>query len=86
MSSPIEYPCDRSKGLLSSLNIKKYENLFQNVTYGIPNLQFDDLIINLDAKRPKFYSNCDLMFLLELVIHNSLHEARLANTSITNDN
>jgi len=55
------------------------------LTYRIPNLQFDDVVIDSETIWAEFNTNSNLMFLLKLIIHNSFHEATLANTSVAND-
>ena len=54
-------------------------------TYGVPDLKFDYLVVDLKAEGPKLNTNRDLMFLLELIIHDPLHEARFADSSVPND-
>ena len=55
-------------------------------TYRVPYLQLDDLIVYLETKAAEFYTDSNLMLLFELVVHDSLHEARLSYTSISNYN
>ena len=54
-------------------------------TYRVPNLQLDYFIIDPDAIGSKLYSNGDLMLLLELIIHNSLHKTTLAHACVPNN-
>ena len=54
-------------------------------TYGVPDLQFDDLVVYSEAEGAEFDTDRNLMLSLELIIHNPLHEARLANARITYD-
>jgi hypothetical protein len=55
-------------------------------TYRVPYLQLDDLIVYFQPKAAEFNSDSYLMLLFELVVHDSLHEARLSYTSISNYN
>jgi len=52
---------------------------------GVPDLKLDDLTIDKKAVAAKLDSNCDLVLLLEFVIHDTLHEAGLAYTSVADD-
>ena len=54
-------------------------------TYCIPNLQFNDLIVYLDAEGAEFDTNGYLMLLFKLIVHHSFHKTRFAHTCITND-
>lgn len=54
-------------------------------TYCVPNLQLDDLSINFQAIRSELYSDCYLMFTFEFIVHDPLHEARLADSGIADD-
>jgi hypothetical protein len=56
------------------------------ITYCVPNLKLDDLIVDSEAEAAELDANRHLMLTLELIIHNSLHEARLADTGISNNN
>ena len=56
-----------------------------DITYGIPDLELDNFVVNFEAIGAEFDSNCNLMLLLELVVHDSLHEAGFADTRISND-
>jgi len=51
----------------------------------VPNLQLDYLSVNFEAKWTEFHTDCDLMLNFEFVIHDSLHQATLANTGISNN-
>ena len=53
MGSPVEYLRNALERILSRR---------------IPNLQLEQLLLELDEKRAKFYSDCDLMISHELVI------------------
>ena len=53
-------------------------------TYSVPNLQLDNFVIYLEAIWAEFYSNSDLMFLFEPIVHNSLHQATLSDASVPN--
>lgn len=53
-------------------------------TYRVPYLQLDDLIVYFQTKAAEFYSDSNLMLLFELVVHDSLHEARLSYACISN--
>lgn len=68
--SPVEYPGHRLERFLSRR---------------VPNLQFDYFIVNPDAIGSELYSYGDLMLLLEFIVHYSLHETTLADSSVTND-
>jgi hypothetical protein len=52
----------------------------------IPNLKLERLSIYLEPERSEFHSDCDLMLGFELIIHDSLHEATLSHTCVSNDN
>eukprot|EP00353_Schmidingerella_taraikaensis_P008770 CAMPEP_0185581810 /NCGR_PEP_ID=MMETSP0434-20130131/19052_1 /TAXON_ID=626734 ORGANISM="Favella taraikaensis, Strain Fe Narragansett Bay" /NCGR_SAMPLE_ID=MMETSP0434 /ASSEMBLY_ACC=CAM_ASM_000379 /LENGTH=138 /DNA_ID=CAMNT_0028200439 /DNA_START=703 /DNA_END=1119 /DNA_ORIENTATION=+ len=52
---------------------------------GVPNLEFDDFSIDQEAVAAEFDANGDLVLLLELVVHDALHEARLAHRSVPNN-
>ena len=54
-------------------------------TYRVPNLQLNDLIVYLEAEAAELDADRHLMLIVELVVHNSLHEARFADTSVAND-
>ena len=56
------------------------------ITYGIPDLQFNDFIINFKTEWTELYSDCNLMFSFELIVHNSLHQATFSYSSISNNN
>ena len=49
-------------------------------------MQLYDLVVYLETEGTEFHANGDLMLSLEIIIHNSLHKAGLADTSIPNDN
>lgn len=55
-------------------------------TYCVPNLKLDDLIVDSEAEAAELDANRHLMLTLELIIHNSLHKARLADAGISNNN
>lgn len=55
------------------------------LTGRVPNLEFDDFIVNPDTVRSELNSNSDLMLLLKLVVHDSLHETTLTNPSVPNN-
>ena len=55
-------------------------------TYSVPNLQLDNLIVDSESVGAELNTNGNLMLLLELVVHDSLHEAGLAHSSVSNDN
>ena len=48
-------------------------------------MKLDNFVVNFEAIRAEFDSNCNLMLLLKLVVHDSLHEAGFADTCISND-
>ena len=54
------------------------------MTYGIPDLKFDDLIVDFETERAELYTNCDLMFCLELIVHDTLHQGWFADSSVSN--
>ena len=58
---------------------------FSLCTYRVPNLEFDDFVIDLKTVRAKLNADSDLMFLLELVVHDSLHEATLSDAGVADD-
>jgi len=60
MSAAIENSCHRLERLLSC---------------GVPDLKFDDFAVDEKTIAAEFYPNCDLMLLLEFVVHDSLHQA-----------
>ena len=55
-------------------------------TYSVPDLQLDNLIVDSESVGAELNSNGNLMLLLELVVHDSLHEAGLAHSSVPNNN
>ena len=55
------------------------------LTYSVPDLELDDLIVYLEAIRAKLYSNCDLMLFFKLIVHDSLHQTTFSNSSVSND-
>ena len=73
MCPSVKYPSYWSKRLLSSLYWCDKSKSKKYLTYRIPNLQFDDLIINLDTEWAELYSYGYLMLLFELVVHDSFH-------------
>jgi len=58
----------------------------KKTTYRVPNLKLDDLIVDSEAEAAELDANGDLMLPLKLIIHYSLHEARLADARISNNN
>jgi hypothetical protein len=52
----------------------------------VPNLKFDNFFIYFEAEGTKFYTDSNLVFNFEFVIHDSLHEATLAYPSVSDDN
>ena len=71
MRTSVEYAGDRLEGLLSGC---------------VPYLQLDYLSpFYLQPELPKFNSDSDLMLNFELVVHDSIHEATLADTGISNN-
>ena len=52
-------------------------------TYSVPNLEFDDLIIDFEAEATELHTDGDLMLGLEFVVHDSLHEGWLSNASVS---
>ena len=54
-------------------------------TYGVPNLQLDNLIVDFEAIRAELHSNCDLVLLLEFIVHDALHQARFADARVANN-
>ena len=80
MGTAIENSSHRFERLLTSLGrkIKQLVSKHRNCsaikdTYGVPNLQLDDLIVDLKAVRAEFHSNSHLMLLLEFIVHDALH-------------
>lgn len=55
-------------------------------TYGVPNLEFDDFVVNFEDIRAKFDSNSHHVLLLELVVHNAFHKGRFAYARVANNN
>ena len=55
-------------------------------TYCIPYLQFDDFVFNFHAEGSELHSDRYLVLCFELVVHDSLHEATFADSSVSNDN
>ena len=56
------------------------------LTCCVPDLQLDHLALDTESKGTEFNSDCHLMLHLEFVVHNTFHEARLAHSSVSNDN
>ena len=54
------------------------------LTYSVPYLEFDDLVIDFETKWTELYANSDLMLFFELIIHYALHEARLTDARVAN--
>ena len=54
-------------------------------TYRVPDLQLDDLIVYLETEATELYSDGHLVLLFEVVVHHSLHQARLADASVSDD-
>ena len=54
-------------------------------TYGVPDLKLDDFAIDQKAIAAEFDSDSDLMLLLELVVHDALHQTGLAHGRVSND-
>ena len=54
-------------------------------TYRVPNLQLNHLVVDLEAEAAEFDADRHLMLIVELVVHDSLHEARLADARVAND-
>ena len=52
----------------------------------VPNLQLNHFVLYFDSKGAKFDSYCHLMLRLELIVHHSLHQTRLSNAGVSNDN
>jgi hypothetical protein len=67
----VENSRDRLKGFLAG---------------SIPNLDFDNLLVNTQIVGTELHSDCHLMLGLELIVHNTLHKTRFADTSISNNN
>ena len=57
-----------------------------HASYSIPYLKFNNLAVYFETKGPELHSNGHLMLSFELIVHNSLHEATLAHTCVSNDN
>ncbi len=71
MRTTVEDTGDRLEGLLAGC---------------VPDLQLDYLApVYFQPERPEFDTDSDLMLDLELVVHDSLHEATLADTGISNN-
>ena len=71
MRTTVEDTGDRLEGLLAGC---------------VPDLQLDNLApVYFQTERPEFDTDSDLMLNLELVVHDSLHEATLADTGISNN-
>ena len=49
----------------------------------VPDLYFDHLFVHLQVVRAEFYSDGHLVIGFEFVIHNSLHQTQLADSSAT---
>jgi hypothetical protein len=56
------------------------------LTCSVPNLQLYHFVLYFDSKGAEFDSYRHLMLRLELIVHHSLHQARLSDTSVSNDN
>ena len=51
----------------------------KDVSYGVPDLQLDDLAINFNNKGSELDSNGNIVFFFEVVIHDSAEKATLSN-------
>ena len=51
-------------------------------TYSVPDLQFDDLVVDLEAVGAELDSNRHLVLLLEFVVHDAFHQTGLANARV----
>ena len=51
----------------------------------VPYLELDNLPVDLKTEGSELHSDGNLVLSLELVIHYSLHQARLSDTSVTDD-
>ncbi len=54
-------------------------------SYSVPYLKFNNLAFNSESEGSKLHPDSDLMFSLEFIVHNSLHQTTLANSSISNN-
>ena len=54
-------------------------------TYCVPDLELDNFVIDFQTVRSELDPDRYLMFCFELVVHHSLHQTRLADTRVTND-
>ena len=55
------------------------------LTGGVPNLDLDNLIVDRQVVAAELNSNSDLVLLFKFVIHHALHEARLADACVSDN-
>ena len=55
------------------------------MTYSVPDLKFDNFIIDLQPKGTEFDSDGNLVLWLEFIIHDSFHQATFSDTRVSND-
>lgn len=55
------------------------------MSYCVPNLQLNDLIVNLKSEMTELHSDGDLVLHFKFIVHNSFHEARFTDTSISDN-
>ena len=48
-------------------------------------MKLDDFVVNLENVGTEFDSYCDHVLLLELVVHNALHEGGFADASVADN-
>ena len=75
-----------SKKHAISASVKDTRDRFKRLLpRSIPNLDGYHLPLKLDPERAELYTNCYLMLLVESVVCHSLHETRLPNARITDN-
>ena len=55
-------------------------------TYCVPDLELDNFLIDSESVAAELHANCDLMLLLKLIVHDALHQTRLAHAGVADDN
>ena len=84
------------KSLIASDIVSKEHTVRTSVEYsgywlvrflagGIPDLHLDDLVFDTETIGAELHSDGDLVLSLEFIVHNSLHQATLADTSVANN-
>jgi len=81
-------PCDivREEDAVGTTIENSSHRLERLLSSGIPDLELDDFVVNLEAIGAEFDTDSDLMLLLELIVHDAFHEAGFTHACVTNDN